>query len=470
MLRPSSCILSPVEFAPLKRLGALLLIVLSACGKRGDPHPPLPVIPKATSDLVVAQRGGKVLLSWSYPSLTTAGKSLGAIRRIVIYRYVQDLPDTPPASAAVTPAEAAPTTLSKKTDKAKDGAAATTVPAGQTTETASAATPAGSTGTAATKAVPSGETKSTTSAKGTLSTDLKSAVAAATGPFAKVPPVGPAQFNREKKRLDSIEAAAMKAATSGSRLTFEDTPDIPLKGTKPVRVNYAVVTEAPAARGDLSNIAAIVPVDVPIAPGDLVATAKAEGVVLTWSAPQQTIGGGPKPFVVGYNVYRVAPGEEPGELDKPVNSSPIEKETYTDVPAYGSFHYYLTAIPVSLGVSVESDLSTAAPATFKDLVPPPVPAGLNALVEPHAVQLVWDAVEAADLAGYRVYRTEGSGIEKLIPVATISLTKDPITVTTFRDTTINVGISYYYELTSVDKNGNESKRAKTDWVLAPKTP
>ena len=86
------------------------------------------------------------------------------------------------------------------------------------------------------------------------------------------------------------------------------------------------------------------------------------------------------------------------------------------------------------------------------------------------MQLVWDAVEAGDLAGYKIYRTEGSGIEKLVPVATIALTKDPITVTTFRDTTINVGISYYYEVASVDKSGNESKRAKTEWVLAPKTP
>src|SRR6202521_4408287 len=98
ILHPSSCILSPVEFAPLKRLGALLLIVLSACGKRGDPHPPVPVIPQATSDLVVAQRGDKVLLSWSYPSMTTAGKSLGAIRRIVVYPLIQALPATPPAS------------------------------------------------------------------------------------------------------------------------------------------------------------------------------------------------------------------------------------------------------------------------------------------------------------------------------------------------------------------------------------
>jgi fibronectin type 3 domain-containing protein len=86
------------------------------------------------------------------------------------------------------------------------------------------------------------------------------------------------------------------------------------------------------------------------------------------------------------------------------------------------------------------------------------------------VNLVWDAVEAPDLAGYKVYRTEGTGIEQLKPVATIPLTPQPITTLTFRDTTIHNGISYYYEVVSVDKSGNESKRTKTDWVLAPKTP
>src|SRR5437867_6701939 len=73
-----------------------LLVLLAACGKRGDPHPPVPVIPKATSDLVVAQRGAKVILSWSYPSVTTAGQKLGGIRRVVLYRYTEELPVTQP--------------------------------------------------------------------------------------------------------------------------------------------------------------------------------------------------------------------------------------------------------------------------------------------------------------------------------------------------------------------------------------
>src|SRR5713101_5812861 len=116
----------------------LLLVGLVACGKRGDPHPPVPVIPKATSDLVVAQRGAKVILSWSLPSLTTAGQKLGAIRRIVLYRYVEELPVAQPPRD--------PKTL--------------------------------------------------------LPGDIDPTVPTAISLFAKVPPIGPQQFTRLRQRLD----------------------------------------------------------------------------------------------------------------------------------------------------------------------------------------------------------------------------------------------------------------------------
>jgi hypothetical protein len=53
------------------------------------------MIPAATSDLVVTQRADRVLLSWSYPALTTAGKNLTEVRRISIYRYEETLPVAP---------------------------------------------------------------------------------------------------------------------------------------------------------------------------------------------------------------------------------------------------------------------------------------------------------------------------------------------------------------------------------------
>jgi len=404
ILHSSSFILSPVEFAPLKRLGTLFLIVLCACGKRGDPHPPVPVIPRATSDLVVAQRGAKVFLSWSYPSVTTAGKSLGTIRRVVLFRYVEGLPVTQPPRDP---------------------------------------------------------------AQNILPGDIDPTVPRPIALFAKIPPPSPTQFNKLKDRVDVIEAAALPGATAGAHLTYEDAPELRTADGRPVRLHYAVVTEGASARSDLSNLASLVALDVAQPPGNVVATPKPEGVIVTWAAPEKTAGGVAKPPIAGYNVYRVAPGELPGDFAAPVNGTPVPQPPYVDIPPYGDFEYHVTAIAAA---RIESDLSAAAKTTFKDLLPPPTPATINALVEPKAVNLVWDAVEAPDLAGYKIYRTEGTGLEQLKPVATIALTPKPIAVLTFRDTTINNGISYFYEVASVDKSGNESKRAKTDWVLAPKTP
>ncbi|HXH38990.1 MAG TPA: hypothetical protein VNN08_10210 [Thermoanaerobaculia bacterium] len=379
----------------MRKLAVLLLFAVVACGKRGDPHPPVPVIPKATTDLLVAQRGPKVLLSWGYPSLTTAGKSMTGIKRVVVWRAVEEPPAPQTPGSTDTPIQL----------------------------------------------------------------------------FAKVPILPPVKFLKVRTRVDSIEGANLPAATTGARLTYEDTP--PARGSdgRPVRVTYAVVTQGTSASSDLSNLVSIVPLDVPVAPTGLSATAKREGVVLTWAAPGTSIGGAMSPPIAGYNVYRFPHGQPADEFATPVNPSPVTAATYTDNPPYGPHDYFVTALAAPGPPRIESEPSSIAGAIFKDLVAPPPPTGLTALVETGAVRLVWNPVEAPDLAGYKVYRTEGSGIEQLRPVGTLPMTPIVLlTATNYRDTGVERGISYYYEVVSVDKTGNESARVKTDWVLVPKTP
>ncbi|HEX9501924.1 MAG TPA: hypothetical protein VGA10_09750 [Thermoanaerobaculia bacterium] len=390
-----------------KALAAAAIVLAVACGKRGDPHPPVPVIPKAISDLVVAQRGAKVILSWSFPSLTTAGQKLGGIRRIVLYRYTEELP------------------------------------AGQ----------------------PPRDSKSL------LPGDIDPTVPTAVSLFAKVPPIGPQQFTRLRQRLDSIESADLPSATVGAKLLYEDTPPFHSSDGRPVRIDYAAVTEGSTARSAMSNIATIVPIDVPMPPDSVTAVARPEGIVLTWKAPEKVITGTEKPRIVGYNVYRTAPNQTVDDLSTPVNPTPVGKTTYTDVPAYGPYQYVVTAIAATGTPRIESDPSASVTAQFQDLLAPPPPTGLTALVETNAVRLVWDAVDASDLAGYRIWRTEGSGLQELKPVGRVPMVVDhPLTQTNYTDATVHPGISYFYEVSSVDKSGNESKPVKTDWVLVPKTP
>ncbi len=397
----------PLKFAAVKRLALLFALLAIACGKRGDPHPPVPVIPKATSDLVVAQRGAKVILSWSFPSLTTTGQNLGGIRRVVVYRYSEELPVTQPPRDP----------------------------------------------------------------KSLLPGDIDPTVPTAIALFAKVPPIGRQQFTRMRQRIDSIESSDLPAATSGARLVYEDTPAFHTSDGRPLRLNYAVVTEGRTARSDMSNIVGIVPIDVPMPPDSVTATAKPEGIVLTWNPPRKTATGNEKPRVVGYNIYRTPKGQAIGEVATPVNATPVALTTYTDVPAYGPHQYVVTAVAATGPPQIEGDPSAPVTAEFKDLLAPPPPTGLTALVETNAVRLVWDAVDASDLAGYRIYRTEGTGEKELKIAGRIPLVfQPPITQTNYTDTHVEHGISYFYEVSSVDKSGNESKTVKTDWVLVPKTP
>lgn len=376
----------------------LFVFATLACGKRGDPRPPVPVIPAATTDLVVTQRADRVLLAWSYPALTTAGRSLTDIRRISVYRYVEPLPAAPGGRD--------PGTL-------MPGDVDTTEP---------------------------------------LPIIL----------FSKIPTVPQAQFQKLSTRLDSIEKANLSEATAGARLQFTDNPPFRSTDGRPVRLTYAVVTEGATARSLPSNLAVIVPLPVAVAPSGVTATATAEGVAVGWSAPTTAVTGDTAPIISGYNVYRVAPGAAADDLAAPLNTAPVKGTTYTDVPAYGEHEYRVAAVATTGPPSIQSDLSPAVKVDFRDLVPPAPPASVTALLETKVVRLVWDPVDASDLAGYNVYRIEGKYRLKLTP--------SPLTQANFLDISIDIGIGYHYEVTAVDKSGNESAPAKTETVIVPKTP
>jgi hypothetical protein len=383
---------SPLESAPVRKLliALIALLVVNACGKRGDPQPPVPIIPKATSDLVVTQRGSKVILTWSYPSLSTSGKTLHDLRRVVVYRVTDELP--------VPQAGRDPNAM--------------------------------------------------------LPGDTDTTVPQPIAQFAKVPPLTATQFLKLREKVDSIEGANLPAATAGAHLLYEDTPQMHTRDGRPVRLTYAVVSEGSAAKSEPSNLAPIVPLDVPPPPANLAATPKAEGVVLAW-----TPSGSAKLF----NVYRSGVNDAPDELAPPVNAAPVKGATYTDAPAYGAYKYRVTAVVSPGPPRVESEPSAPVTTTFKDLLPPPAPASLTALVETKTVRLIWDPVDAPDLAGYFVYRYQGKARIKF-------QTAGPIPSTHFGDDSADPGIEYVYAVTAVDKNGNESPERRSEPVLVPKTP
>ena len=187
--------------------------------------------------------------------------------------------------------------------------------------------------------------------------------------------------------------------------------------------------------------------------------------MLTWLAPAHAATDPKaKPVIAGYNIYRVPKGESLGQFPVPVNAALVKKTEYTDVPAYGTFDYRVTAVASEGSPRIESDPPSApATATFKDLVPPPPPVSVTALVEIKVVRLVWDPVDVADLAGYNVYRTEAAGKVKFT-------SGPPIKQTHFGDESLQPGTEYYYSVSAVDKSGNESAETKSQTVMVPRTP
>jgi len=92
-----------VFFAPLRFCGILLLgaVILSGCGKRRPPLPPIERVQQRTELLSGAQQGNEVILSWPAPQRNAPDSSVQSIRRIDVYR----LAEQPGAPLALTEEE-----------------------------------------------------------------------------------------------------------------------------------------------------------------------------------------------------------------------------------------------------------------------------------------------------------------------------------------------------------------------------
>ena len=85
----------------LRRLGAasLIAVLAVACGKKGNPLPPLNIQPGRIADFAASLSGGRVTLQFTVPDANPDDETVVAPERIEIYRVVT-APDAKPPSAA----------------------------------------------------------------------------------------------------------------------------------------------------------------------------------------------------------------------------------------------------------------------------------------------------------------------------------------------------------------------------------
>lgn len=240
---------------------------------------------------------------------------------------------------------------------------------------------------------------------------------------------------------------------------------------------YMVRTRASERRSsEASNIVAVRVLPVPAPVSGVNATVTETGVRLRWAAaaPSATAP------VVGYRVYRaeVAAGKEAEAMSQPgtpelagpprlVAVAPSAEWTDTQAEFGRAYRYTVRSVAQYAAESVESADSEAVIVAPRDTFAPAPPLNLVAVVvaatpeTPAHIELSWGISPERDLAGYSVYRSDGTREEKITP--------ELLLTPTFRDTSVTPGKRYTYRVTASDRAGNESARSEpvTESVPSP---
>jgi hypothetical protein len=104
--------------------------------------------------------------------------------------------------------------------------------------------------------------------------------------------------------------------------------------------------------------------------------------------------------------------------------------------------------------------------TLRDTYPPPPPTDLSVAgftqgegaAVTYSVDLIWQPVDDANLAGYLVYRQALDG-QGNATGERVKLTQEPLALPAFHDATTDAKQGYRYSVTAVDPKGNESAAA-----------
>jgi len=413
----------------------LLAGPLTGCGKKGDPLPPIRPIPAAAKDFQAIQRGDQLLLSFPYPRTTVAGTPLASVSEATVWQMQWNAPkggQQQPLDARQFIAAARPERMLSTADlkAAVRGdrialdmpiptpeAQAETAPAGRPMVTLAVKT-----------AGPTGEESG-------LSNLVTLAIQEA-----PAPPTG----------------LAIAAEAQGVRLRWEY-PEMP--EAAPDETDAATM-DAESTESSVASTDASAPSEEPPA-----ATAE-QGEGEAMEASTMTDEGGKadkadgeedEPGLAGFNVYRRLSTEH--EYGAPVRTvGPKARDLLDESAVFGQRYIYtVTAVAARRPVLVESRFGEEVEIDYRDRFAPAAPTGVVALVQDRAqggapqVRVVWRPVEAADAAGYRVYRRSPASQEFQL------VTPDLVTETALIDRDVTAGASYTYRVTAVDHDGNESE-------------
>jgi hypothetical protein len=130
------------------------------------------------------------------------------------------------------------------------------------------------------------------------------------------------------------------------------------------------------------------------------------------------------------------------------------KSPWTDnTSQFGQKYEYKLQTVVKLpdNHKAESQFSSPVKITTKDEFAPVTPSGLQVTAAPNSFELSWNGNTESDFASYRVYRSVGGG-----PFQKVGEVELPA----FSDKGVEQGKMYRYEVSAVDRLGNESAHSQ----------
>lgn len=166
-------------------------------------------------------------------------------------------------------------------------------------------------------------------------------------------------------------------------------------------------------------------------------------VTLVWKTPPSDVN------IAGYNIYR----SDGGEFVR-INEFIVPTPTYFDGALENGkkYSYQVRAVTMMGTVQVEGAPSGMVEASPIDNVSPQTPVGVDAFPVEEGVLVRWWRNSEHDLAGYFIYRTLNGKTEKITP--------EPVLDVEYMDRNAIFGKTYFYQVSAVDRVGNESPKSE----------
>ena len=207
------------------------------------------------------------------------------------------------------------------------------------------------------------------------------------------------------------------------------------------------------AASDDSNIITFVWFQPAKAPTALTATSGDRQVDLKWNSVTELSDGSSLDNPMKYQIMRSVGGKDFVKIGEPVTST-----SYKDKQVRNGQKYFYTvqSLMVLEGELVEGAATKAIAVSPRDMTPPVAPSGVTAVGTAVGTKIFWDKSDAADVAGYNVYRraADKDDYELLGNVAPEYML--------YVDKNVTGDVRYYYAVTAIDGSTppNESKKSR----------